>query len=162
MLRLFGGSNRQLQRDVQQLAHEFNQLRGDVTNRLQQVEDECTRIRFGRMLSAIHEAADLAVRLGVPAALALGEGLRAVVAPLPPGKAVGLARARRAWRYSDGTFMAESEKFEAYRQEYESHAAGGRVRAATAERAADGTFLPGQTTTSSSVTLREEEDERIT
>jgi hypothetical protein len=142
MLRLFRGSGRQLQQDVQQLTHDLNQLRADVTDRLQQVEEECARIRFGRMASAISEAAELAMRQGLPAALAIAKGLRAVVANLPPGKAGGLARARQAWRYSDGTFMPESEKFAAYREEYERHAAGGRARAKVAARATDGTFLP--------------------
>jgi hypothetical protein len=51
------------------------------------------------------------------------------------------SRARSAWRYFDGTFMPESEKIEAYRVEYERFASGGRVRAAKALRARDGTFL---------------------
>jgi hypothetical protein len=63
-------------------------------------------------------------------------------APLPRGRAGGLARARKAWRYFDGTFMPESEKAEAYRAEYERYAAGGRLRARTALRADNGTFLP--------------------
>jgi len=58
------------------------------------------------------------------------------------GRAGGLARARTAWRYLDGTFMPESEKQEVYRIEYERYAAGGRARAAQAGRAPDGTFLP--------------------
>jgi hypothetical protein len=141
MLELFRRSGRKLPEQVQQLSYELNQLRGDVTKRLQQLEQECARIQLGRMLSAIHEAAELAVRQGVPAALAIGTGLRLVVAPLPPGKAGGLARAREAWRYADGTFMPESEKFEACREEYERYAAAGRARARTALRAIDGTFL---------------------
>lgn len=36
--------------------------------------------------------------------------------------------------------MPESQKWEAYREEYERHAAGGRARAACALRYADGTF----------------------
>jgi hypothetical protein len=56
------------------------------------------------------------------------------------GRPGGLARARRAWRYFDGTFMPESEKFEAYRAEYERYAAGGRARASHASRAPNGTF----------------------
>jgi hypothetical protein len=56
------------------------------------------------------------------------------------GQAGGLARARMAWRYLDGTFMPESEKFEAYQQEYERYAAGGRARAANARRHGDGRF----------------------
>jgi hypothetical protein len=63
------------------------------------------------MLRGIHEAAELAIRQGLPAGLAIGTGLRAVVAPLPPGTAGGLAQARNAWRHWNGTFMPGSEKF---------------------------------------------------
>ncbi len=117
MLELFRGSGRQLQEQVQQLARELVQLHGDVNKRLQQVEQECARIRLQRMLREIHKAAELAVRIGLPAALAIERSLRAVAAPLPRGRAGGLARARTAWRYSDGTFMPEEEKFESYHEE---------------------------------------------
>src|SRR6516162_5333608 len=117
MLRRFRGFSGKLQEQVQQLTRELDQLRSDVTNRLQQVEEECTRIRFGRMATAIGEAAQLAIRQGLPAALAIAKGLHAAVAPLPPGKAGGRARARAAWRHADGTFMPESERFQAYRAE---------------------------------------------
>lgn len=62
-------------------------------------------------------------------------------APIPRGRAGGIGRARTAWRYFDGTFMPESAKDEALREEYERFAAGGRARAARARRALDGTFL---------------------
>jgi len=68
---------------------------------------------------------------------------QAMRAPLPRGRAGGLARVQRAWRYLDGAFMPESEKHEAFLQYYERFAAGGRARAAQAARATDGTFLPG-------------------
>jgi hypothetical protein len=61
------------------------------------------------------------------------------------GHAGGLARARSAWRYLDGTFMPESEKEAAYLPEYERYAADGRARAARARRSPDGTFLMRQT-----------------
>jgi hypothetical protein len=67
-----------------------------------------------------------------------------MTAPLPRGKAGGLARVRDAWRYSDGTFMSENEcravleEFAA--KEYERYATGGRARARTAKRHSDGTF----------------------
>ncbi len=141
MLKLFRTSSRRLQQHVQQLTDELHELRGDLNNRLQQVEEECARIRLQRMLGGIHVAAELATRHGVQAALAIAAGLRAVIAPLPPGRAGGLARARRAWRYSDGTFMPESEKLEFYREEYERHAAGGRGRAANAKRNVFGHFM---------------------
>jgi hypothetical protein len=59
-----------------------------------------------------------------PATLRLVIGRADPVRPLrlPRGKAGGLARVRTAWRYGEGTFMPESGKFEAYRQEYERHA----------------------------------------
>ncbi len=142
MLEMFRGSRRQLREQVHQLAHELIQLRGEMRVRVQQVEEERARIRLQRMLREVNKAVHLAIRLGVPAAHAIETALRAAAAPLPCGKAGGLARARWAWRYSDGTFMPESEKIESYRQEYERHAAGGRARATRARRASDGTFLP--------------------
>lgn len=89
MFAFFCGSGRQLQQHVQQMADDLHQLRGDLTNRLQQVEQECAGMRLGRMLRVIHEAAELAIRQGLPAALAIGQGLRAVITPFPPGKAGG-------------------------------------------------------------------------
>ena len=61
----------------------------------------------------------IAVKSGAAAAQAIEVGLRAAGAPLPRGRAGDLARAKAAWRYDDGTFMPESEKFEAYREEHE-------------------------------------------
>jgi hypothetical protein len=86
MLKFFRTSSRYLQRHVQELTDDLHELRGDLTNRLQQVEQGCVRIWLERMLCGIHEAAELAIRRGLPAALAIGKGLRAVVAPLPPAK----------------------------------------------------------------------------
>jgi uncharacterized protein YpuA (DUF1002 family) len=58
-------------------------------------------------------------------------------APLPRGRAGGLAGAKTAWRYSDGTFMPEAERTMAIEEfelaEYERYAAGGRARAASAK-----------------------------
>jgi hypothetical protein len=69
------------------------------------------------------------------------------------GRAGGLARARDAWRYSDGTFMPDREKetaIEEYEIEaYERYAAGGRARAARALRRRDGTFSANNSTTMS-------------
>ena len=68
-----------------------------------------------------------------------------MAAPLPRGKAGGIARARTAWRYLDGTFMPEAERAAAIEEfelaDYERYAAGGRARARTAQRVPDGTFL---------------------
>jgi hypothetical protein len=93
------------------------------------------------MLRGVHETTELAISLGVLVAFAIAKGLRAVVAPLPPGKADGLARALHVWRYADGTFMPEPEKFETYREEYERHAKGGRARAGSAVRGLNGRFV---------------------
>lgn len=79
-----------------------------------------------RFLLAIHSAAETAATLSAR--------------QVRRGRAGGLARARTAWRYLDGSFMPESVKNEAYREEYERHAAGGRARAASALRYSDGTF----------------------
>jgi hypothetical protein len=142
MLEIFRGSDRRLQEQVQQLARELFRLRSDMNTRVQQVEAECARIGLQRVLREIHKTAELAVQRGIPAARAIESGLRAAVAPLPRGRAGGLARARSAWRYRDGTFMPESERFEAYREERERHAVGGRARAKRAARYVDGTFAP--------------------
>jgi hypothetical protein len=79
-------------------------------------------------------------------AIAVGQAIerfaRAMRLPMLRGRAGGLARSKRAWRYLDGTFMPESEKREAFIMEHERYARGGRARAKTAERAGDGTFLP--------------------
>ena len=70
------------------------------------------------------------------------------------GETRGLARASHAWRYLDGTFMPESEKYEARRQEYERYAAGGRARAASVLRAKDGAFLPAPENPESTMRIR--------
>jgi hypothetical protein len=64
-------------------------------------------------------------------------------APIPRERLGGLARASHAWRYLNGTFMPESERYEARRQGYERYAVGGRARAASALRAKDGVFSSG-------------------
>jgi hypothetical protein len=65
---------------------------------------------------------------------------------LPPGVAGGRARARNAWRYSDGTFMPDGERAAAIEEfeiaEYERYATGGRARSHGARRHPDGTFAP--------------------
>jgi hypothetical protein len=68
---------------------------------------------------------------------------QAMIATLLSGRAVGMARSRKAWRYFDGTFMPESAKLEAYFAGFERYACGGRARAAGARRSSEGTFLLG-------------------
>jgi hypothetical protein len=89
------------------------------------------------LTTEIAAAAQIALSIGASTE-AVANSLRT---PIPRGRAGGLARARKAWRRSDGTFMPESEKYEAYRKEYERYAAGGRARAGGAIRGPDGTFL---------------------
>jgi hypothetical protein len=132
----------------QRLAADLAELRSTILPRLQQVECELMGAKLGHFFAELHVAIQLHVIRGREVAPAIEKGLRALVAPLPRGKAGGLARARSAWRYLDGTFMPESEKLEAYNEEYERHAAGGRTRAATARRYADGTFAPSRAKTS--------------
>jgi hypothetical protein len=65
MLERFRSSGLNLQEQVYQPAHELDKLHGDVTNRLQQVEQEYARIRLQRILDGIHEAAELSTRQGL-------------------------------------------------------------------------------------------------
>ncbi len=116
----------------------------DLLERIQRLEREQAEIRSRfegerqlRILAAqISSAAMIAPLIGS----AIENFSKSLRAPLPRGRAGGLARARTAWRYLDGSFMPESAKLEAYRAEYERYAAGGRARAACAKRAANGTF----------------------
>jgi hypothetical protein len=121
-------------------------LTSAIIDRIQRLEREYAELRARlegerqlRFLAAqIVGAAQVAPVIGA----AVEKFAQAMRAPLPRGRAGGLARARTSWRYVDGTFMPESERFEAYREEYERYAAGGRARAASATRASDGTFVP--------------------
>jgi hypothetical protein len=95
-----------------------------------------------RILTAhIAAAAQAAPAIG-SAIERFAEAMRAPLPPPPRGCSGGLARAKSAWRYFDGTFMPESEKEAADLEEYERYAAGGRARARTARRLSDGTFAP--------------------
>lgn len=119
----------------------------DLLCRIQRLEREHAEVRARveserqlRILAAqIVGAAQVAPVIGG----AVEKFAQAMRAPLPRGRAGGLARARSAWRYFDGTFMPESEKSEANLADYERFAAGGRARAARAARDTDGTFLGG-------------------
>lgn len=113
-----------------------------LAQRLQQLERESLSRELSVCLRELHAAVEVAAQQGSDAACALETGLRASVAPLPRGKAGGLARARTGWRYGDGTFMSEWKKRETYFEEQERHARGGRARVATARRYPDGTFAP--------------------
>ena len=63
---------------------------------------------------------------------------------LPPGVAGGIARARHAWRYDDGTFMSYKDEERIHIEQRERMARGGRARAKHAKRKTDGTFLPDE------------------
>jgi|HubBroStandDraft_6_1064221.scaffolds.fasta_scaffold1158453_2 hypothetical protein len=121
----------------------------DLAARVQRLENEQAVLRARlegerqlRLLTAhISAAAQMAPAIGA-AIERFGEAMRAPL-PVPPrGRAGGLARAKSAWRYIDGTFMPESEREAAYFEEYERYAAGGRARARSASRFTDGTFAP--------------------
>jgi hypothetical protein len=115
-----------------------------MLERIQRLEREHAELRARlegerqlRILAAqIVGAAQIAPVIGD----AVEKFAQAMRAPLQRGRAGGLARARSAWRYFDGTFMPESEKFEADRLEYERYARGGRARANNGERDANGRF----------------------
>jgi hypothetical protein len=111
---------------IQRLEREHEELRA-------RLEGEC---QLGVIAAQIVGAAQAAPAIGD----AVEKFAQVMRAPLPHGRAGGLARARTAWRYFDGTFMPESEKLEAHRLEYERYAAGGRARARGALRRSDGTF----------------------
>jgi hypothetical protein len=116
----------------------------DLLERIQRLEREQRELRARlegerqlRILTAqIVGAAQVAPVIGE----AMERFALAMRAPSPRGRAGGLARARSAWRYFDGTFMPESARVEAYQLDYERYARGGRARAAAAVRSPDGTF----------------------
>jgi hypothetical protein len=117
----------------------------DILERIQRIEAEQAtlraRIEGERQLRFLAAEIVGAVHIAPAIGSSIEQFAQAMRAPLPRGRAGGLARARDAWRYFDGTFMPESRKYEAYHIEHERFAAGGRARAANARRANDGTFL---------------------
>jgi hypothetical protein len=116
----------------------------DVFERIQrnEAEDAALRAQIEGERQLRFLAAEIvgAAKAAPVIAEAIEHFAQAMRAPLPRGRAGGLARARSAWRYFDGTFMPESEKLAAFREEYRRFASGGRARAAQATRNADGTF----------------------
>ena len=142
-----------LREQVQQLTTELAELRAQALTRddpdaiaaLAARVDEArlrSQRKLDRLLAGIHDAGEAALLLGA-AFENFAANLRA---PGKRGWAGGIARARLAWRYSDGAFMPNDEakqlREEFELEEYEHHAAGGRARASRARRAADGRFLP--------------------
>jgi len=124
------------------------ELREDLSGKLQHLQkqlaiatEEVAAIHLRRLLDAIHQVARLKIKAELPAAEAIVAGLQAVVAPLPPSVAGGIARARHAWRHDDGTFMSYDDEQRIQLEQHERMARGGRARAAGAKRAPDGTFL---------------------
>lgn len=103
----------------------------ELLEQVQRLEEEQAQLRFRldgqrqlRILTAQVSAAAKAAVVGD----AIEPFSRTIREPILRGRAGGLARARTAWRYFDGTFMPESAKLEAFRVEYERYAAGGRAR----------------------------------
>lgn len=130
--------------------HDSEQLvrvTSDLSARVQRLEVEQAALRARldderqlRIVTAqIAAAAQAAPAIGA-AIERFAEAMRAPLPLVPRGRAGGLARAKGAWRYLDGTFMPESEKEAAYLEEFERYAAGGRARARAASRCTDGTF----------------------
>jgi hypothetical protein len=121
-----------------------------LLERIQRLEREHAELRA--RLDGERQLRTLAAQIVGAAQIApiIGEAIesfaKAMRAPSPRGRAGGLARARSAWRYFDGTFMPESLKMEARLADYERYATGGRARAGRAKRAADGTFLTKEST----------------
>jgi hypothetical protein len=76
------------------------------------------RLRF--LVAHIAAAAQVAPAVGA-AMEVFAESMRA---PVPRGRAGGIARARTAWRYLYGIFMSASKKEAAYLAEYERYAVG--------------------------------------
>jgi hypothetical protein len=128
-----------LEERIQQLGVELAELSARVPT----LDDPNLIARLAARVSRAHAKADRELDRFLLAIHSAGETAATLSAlEARRGRAGGLARARTAWRYIDGTFMPESEKSEAYREEYERFAAGGRARAAQARRASDGSFLP--------------------
>jgi hypothetical protein len=135
-------------RAIEQLEHATSALNA----RVQRLEAEQGALlarlqgeRQFRILTAhIGAAAQTALVIGA-AIERFAAAMRAPLPPPPRGRAGGFARARYAWRYSDGTFMPEAERLAAIEEfetaEYERYAAGGRARAASAARDEDGRFI---------------------
>jgi hypothetical protein len=92
----------------------------------------------------MHRVTHLTIEQDVPAARLIAAGLQAVTALLPPGVAGGVARARHAWRYDDGTFMSYNDDERIQIEQRERMARGGRARAKHAKRKTDGIFLPDE------------------
>src|SRR5215469_11442692 len=92
-------------------------LASDIIARLQRLEREQTHLRaqvegdrrLRNLAAGISEAAQAIQAIG----LSINRFGAAMRRPIPRGRVGGLARARTAWRYSDGTFMPESVKDEA-------------------------------------------------
>ncbi len=120
----------------------------DLAARVQRLETEHGALRarlegerqFRLFTVNVAAAAQAAPAIGA-AIEQFAQAMRAPLTPPPRGSAGGLARARSAWRYFNGTFMPDSEKEATYFEQYERHAAGGRARAKKATRNSDGTFL---------------------
>jgi hypothetical protein len=119
-------------------------LTSDIVTRLQHLErahgelrttlegDRQLPILIANLMSAGHAAPVIGAAIEC-----FAQSMRATI---PRGRLGGLVRAGHAWRYLDGIFMPESERYEARREEYERYAVGGRARAASALRAKDDVF----------------------
>ena len=88
----------QLTSDYQLLAERVASFECDMHSRIQRREAELMAPKLDRLLRELHPAAQLAAEQSCQSALSVQSAMRAVVAPLPRGRAGGLARANTAWR----------------------------------------------------------------
>jgi hypothetical protein len=132
-------------------SHAIDQLEeasSALLTRVQRLEDEQPVCDLGSKSSSNFEYLTAHIAAAAQAAPAIGAAIErfaeAMRAPLPRGRAGGLARARNAWRHMDGTFVPEAECAAAMEQfelaDYERYATRGRARARSAVRSKDGTF----------------------
>ena len=75
----------------------------------------------------MHRITHLTIEQGVFAARSIAAGLQATMAPLPPGVAGGIMRARHVRRYDDGRFMSYDDEKQIRIEHRERMARGGRA-----------------------------------
>jgi len=131
---------------LRRIRQHLDRVTSDLRERIQRLEDEqaefIARLESERALRIFMAQIGAAVEAAPVLGAAMERFAETMRMPLARGRAGGLARASRAWRYFDGTFMPESAKSEAFRHEYERYARGGRARALSAKRCSNGTFAP--------------------
>jgi hypothetical protein len=130
--------------DSEQLVRATSELAARV-QRLEEGQAELlARLPAERQFRMFIAHIDAAARVAPMIGESIERFAQAMHAPRPRGRSGGIARARTAWRDSDGTFVSDSERQAAIEkfglQEYERYATGGRMRARTARRDEGGRF----------------------